>query len=185
MQKESMNLRNLYTLVMLLAITLMPLRVNADLLEEFAPLVAKITQKVPVDTKLAIVPFINSGGHTTELGAYFSQILGVVVSDQAGDLITVIAKEQLQVMLQEQNLRIEDVEALNKSQREKLAGVDTIMSGKITKLGDNYSLICKIIEVKTGKQLSSSLITIKPQEGFADLEKTIHSPISPKTYRYG
>ena len=146
---------------------------KADLPEDLKPLAAELIEKIPTDTKLAVLPLELNDRRKTELGVFVGNILGAVINNESDGKITAYERNQLETILQERDLTFDDLYSVEKEKLEKLKGVDSILTGTITKLGDNYNLLIKVIEISTGKQVATAYFTLKNDEGYEELYRTI------------
>jgi TolB-like protein len=118
---------------------------------------------------VAVVDFTDLQGNVTELGRFLSEELSVqLVADAKG--FEVIERTQLKVILKEHQLSSSGL--IDPSTAKKLgqiAGVDALVTGTITALGDTVRLSAKVVDTQTAKMIGATTYNIAKTRAIEDL----------------
>jgi len=132
--------------------------------------VAELSKSIVADAakfkkqKLAAVDFTDLSGNVTELGRFLAEELSVSLVI-TGSGLEIVDRTQLNKILQEQHLSFTGViEPAAVKKVGQIAGVDALIAGTITDLGDTIRLTLKIIATDTGSLVSAARTTI-PKTG--------------------
>lgn len=116
-----------------------------------------------------VVDFTDLQGQGTELGRFLAQEL----SDQlfaAAKTLSLVERANLKHLMREHKFAIEGlVDPETARKLGKLIGVDTVISGTVTPMGDSIRLSVRADAVETGKRVASQSATLPATQGLADL----------------
>ncbi len=130
----------------------------------FAETLAKFGRK-----NVAVVDFTDLQGNVTELGRYLAEQMSVALAltDKG---IEVIDRNHLKAILQENKLGtsglIDPSTALKLGQ---LAGVQVLVAGTLTPLGDSVQLALKALDATTARIIAASTIDVAKTKAIEDL----------------
>jgi len=118
---------------------------------------------------VTVIDFTDLQGTPTELGRFLAQEL----SDKlvgATNTISVVDRANVQFLLRENKLSIDRMLTPETSRKlGNLIGVDTIMIGTTTPIGDAFRLSVRAISVDTGRIVGSNAVTLSPSKDLAQL----------------
>jgi TolB-like protein len=125
-------------------------------------------------------------GRPTELGRYLAQEL----SDKlvgASDKVSVVDRANLLHLLRENKLSIEGLINPETSRRlGKLVGVDSILVGSITPIGDTFRVNVRVIGVETGKVVGAQATNLSATRDLLQLSnRGVASAAPDQVYRSG
>lgn len=116
-----------------------------------------------------VMDFTDIQGNRTELGRYLAQEL----SDQlisAAKKTTFVDRGNLQALLKENKLSVEGLVNSETSRKlGNLIGVDAIIFGTATPIGDKIKLSVRAVGVDTGKIMASQTAALPAKDGLADM----------------
>lgn len=119
--------------------------------------------------RLAVVDFTDLQGCVTELGRFIAEemALGFVTSKKP---IAVIDRTHLRTILQENKLAASGIiDPATARKLGEIAGVDALVTGTITPLGDSVRLVAKVIDTKTAQILAASSIDMARTKAIEEL----------------
>lgn len=161
-----------FMMICLLAIT--PL-VFANPVQSYEAEVRALAMKLASQLEAAgqrsgtVLDFTDLQGQRTELGRFLAQEF----SDQlvsANKKISFVDRANLQHLLRENKLAIEGlVDPTSSRKLGNLIGIDTIIFGTTTPIGDKIRLSVRAVAVETGKIVTSQAVTLPATGGLADL----------------
>lgn len=124
-----------------------------------APLVADRLDAAGKKT-VAVVDFTDLQMNVTELGRYLAEdFQGALVNAAKG--FRVIDRTHLKAILQENKLASTGIiDPATARQLGKIAGVDSLVTGSITVLGDSVRLSLKVLDVSTAEVLAMSSVDV-------------------------
>jgi hypothetical protein len=108
-------------------------------------------------------------GTPNELGRFLAQELSTQLVS-ASRQVSVIDRANLQVLLRENSLSMEGL--VNPSSSRKLGnltGIDTIILGTVTQLGDSIRLSVRAVSVETGRIVVSQSTTLPPNRSLTEM----------------
>ena len=111
-------------------------------------------------TSIAVVDFLNLKGEVTDGGRFFAEEFTVDLA-KAGKGFKVIERNRLKVILDE--LKLASTGIIDEKTARKLgqiAGVDAIITGTATPLGDRIRLSVKMLAVDTAQVIAARSVTI-------------------------
>jgi len=137
--------------------------------------IAKLSSAVAEDIvkagkqTLAVVDFTDLRGNVTELGRFIAEEISVKLAG-AGQGFEVMERNQLKKIIQEHKLGlIGGVVPLTTKKIGKLAGVDVLITGTITPIGDIVRLSVKILDTTTALIIGASAGNIPKINAIAEL----------------
>jgi len=129
---------------------------------------------------IAVVDFVDLQGNVTELGRFLAEEVSVAFAG-AGKGFEVVDRTHLKTILKEHKLA--ETGVIDPSTAKKLgqiAGVDALVTGTITPLGDSVRLSVKILVTATAKVIGASSCDIPKTKAISELiEKTIEGETKP------
>jgi hypothetical protein len=162
--------------VFMLALVFSPLLVLVCAALGYEAGIAELSKSIVADAakfqkqKLAVVDFTDLAGNVTELGRFLAEELSVSLV-LAGAGLEMVDRTQLNKIFQEQALSFSgaiDPAAVKKVGQ--IAGVDALIAGTITDLGDTVRLTLKIMATDTGRLISAARTNI-PKTGTISMLK--------------
>lgn len=183
-------MRRFFMSVFVLALVCSPTLVWAALGYEEG--IDELTKSIVTDAakfqkqKLAVVDFTDLAGNVTELGRFLAEELSVSLV-LTGKGLEMVDRTQLNRIFQEQALSFSgalDPTAVRKVGQ--IAGVDALIAGTITDLGDTVRLTLKIMATNTGRLISAARTTI-PKTGTISMlmEREVAVPRMPSAVGSG
>ncbi len=115
-------------------------------------------------TTVAIAEFVDLDGKVTSFGKFLAEEL--VTRLYKTKKLKVIERQRLDKVIAEQNLSLTEViEASSAKRIGRILGVDAIVTGTISELGNNFRINARIINTETGELLAAAGTTVaKDQE---------------------
>lgn len=115
-------------------------------------------------TTVAIADFVNLNGNSSNFGKFLAEEL--VTRLYKTRKLKVIERQRLDKVIAEQKLSLtEIIEASSAKRIGRILGVDAIVAGTISELGNNFRINARIISTETGELLAAAGATIaKDQE---------------------
>ena len=125
---------------------------------EIQNLSAKMAQKIVNSgkSKIAVVDFTDLKGNVTELGRFIAEEFSVALLESSQGF-EVVDRTHLQSILKEHKLS--ETGVIDPQTARKLgqfAGVDALVTGTITPLGESVRLAVKVLDVETAKVISAT-----------------------------
>lgn len=110
--------------------------------------------------KVAVTDFTDLQGNATQLGRFIAEELSIALSEDAKQF-EVIDRTSIRVILQENKLASEGlIDPASARKLGQIAGVDTIVSGTITPLGDSVHVGLKALDTESAKVIAGLTIEI-------------------------
>ena len=126
-------------------------------------------QKQTRSKKVAVVDFTDLQGNVTQLGRFIAEELSIALAGDAKDF-EVIDRSSIRVILQEHKLASEGViDPATAQKLGQIAGVDTLVTGTITPLGDSVHVGLKALDTETAKVLAGFTVEIPRTKAINDL----------------
>jgi TolB-like protein len=118
---------------------------------------------------VAVIDFTDLQGNVTELGRFLAEELSVdLVGDAKG--FEVIERTQLKTILQEHKLATTGlIDPQTARKLGQIAGVDALVTGIITPLGDSVRLSAKVLDTTTAKMIAASTVDIPKTRAVEEL----------------
>lgn len=131
---------------------------------------ASIGSKLEAERRaVAVVDFTDLQGNATELGRYLAEELSVALAVRASGY-RVVDRTHLRAILQEHKLAATGViDPATSRQLGKLAGVDTLITGTLTPLGDSIRLSVKALDAETASMVAATALNIPRTSAIDDL----------------
>ena len=109
---------------------------------------------------IAVVDFTDLQGNVTELGRFLAEELSVaLVGDARG--FEVIDRTSLKVILQEHKLASQGlIDPATARKLGQIAGVDTLVTGTITPLGESVHVALKVLDTTTAKMIAGFTVEV-------------------------
>ena len=141
---------------------------------EIQNLSAKMAQKIVNSgkSKIAVVDFTDLKGNVTELGRFIAEEFSVALLESSQGF-EVVDRTHLQSILKEHKLS--ETGLIDPQTARKLgqfAGVDALVTGTITPLGESVRLAVKVLDVETAKVISATSGNIPATDAIKTLMKT-------------
>lgn len=109
---------------------------------------------------VAVVDFSDLGGNINELGRFFAEELSIQISKTSRNFV-LIDRTHLKTLLSEHKLSMSGlVDPTTVKKLGQLIGVDAIITGTVTPLGNRYRISCKIISTDTAKIIAAESTNI-------------------------
>jgi TolB-like protein len=154
-------MRKLVSCVLFLGCILLPTQIRADdfqLPQITASLLKGIEQTGK--KRIAVVDFVDLDGNTSELGKFIAEELSVELTQSAVG-IEVVDRAHLKAILQEHKLKSEGLlDPATTKELGLLAGVDILVTGSITDLGDSVHIVAKALSTDTARIVAASSGTL-------------------------
>jgi TolB-like protein len=109
---------------------------------------------------LAVVDFTDLQGNVTELGRFIAEemALGLVTAKKQ---LSVIDRTHLRALLQEHKLASSGIiDPATARKLGEIAGVEALVTGTITPLGDSVRLVVKVLDTNTARILAASSVEL-------------------------
>ncbi|GEM_PF-870328 len=118
---------------------------------------------------VAVIDFTDLQGNVTELGRFLAEELSVdLVNDAKG--FEVIDRTHLKSILQEHKLATTGlIDPKTARKLGQIAGVDALVTGTITPLGDSVRLSAKVLDTTTARMFAASTVEIPRTKAIEDL----------------
>jgi curli biogenesis system outer membrane secretion channel CsgG len=117
----------------------------------------------------AVVDFADLQGTPNEVGRFLAQELSTQLVS-ATRQVSVVDRANLQVLLRENNLSMEGL--VNPSSSRKLGnliGIDTVILGTVTQMGDSIRLSVRAVSVETGRIVVSQSTNLPPNRSLTEM----------------
>ena len=150
-------MRKLVLRISLLFCALSPLQAHAQDIK-LPPIASSLLKGIEQTGKkrVAVVDFVDLDGNTSELGKFIAEELSVELTQSAVG-IEVVDRGHLKAILREHQLKSEGVlDPATTKQLGLLAGVDILVTGSITDLGDSVYIVAKALATDTGRIVAAS-----------------------------
>jgi TolB-like protein len=110
--------------------------------------------------RVAVVDFTDLQGNVTELGRFIAEELSINLA-RSEKQFEVIDRTHLKSLLEEHKFNMSGlVDPQTAKKLGKIAGVDAIVTGKLTPFGDNVRVSCTVISTATAKTLAAGKTSI-------------------------
>lgn len=140
--------------------------------------IAKTDKKI-----VAVVDFTDLQGNVTELGRFFAQEISTSIA-MAGQGFEVVDRTHLNSILAEHKLAEKGVIDPNTArQLGKIAGVELLITGTITPLGDNIRLNAMVLDTETAKIIAGAKENLPMTGTLASLSGSEIKNVSSKNVR--
>ncbi len=142
--------------------------------QELRDLATQLAQKITKSGKktVAVVDFTDLQGTVTELGRFLAEELSVCLSQQASGF-QVIDRTYLKTILREHKLDASGlIDPATASKLGEITGVQALITGTITPLGDNVSLSVKVLNATTEAIIAATITKIPRTEAINVLLNT-------------
>lgn len=114
--------------------------------------------------RIAVVDFTDLQGNVTELGRFIAEEFAVALLG-TGQKFEIIDRTHLQTLLKEHKLSSTGlIDPVTAQKLGEIAGVDALVTGTITALGESIRLSVKILDVKTAKLIGANVGNIPATE---------------------
>lgn len=161
--------------------------------QQFAACVGSIADSIagPGRKNVAVVDFTDLQGNATELGRTWAEEISLALAS-LGRGFKVIDRTHLKAILQEHRL---SATGLMDDQTVKrlgqFVGVDALVTGSITPLGDSMRLLAKVLDTKTAQLIAPCTVELPRTEAVDRLHARLISneskappPVGPRWYVY-
>ena len=110
--------------------------------------------------RVAVVDFTDLQGNVTELGRFIAEELSINLA-RSEKQFEVIDRTHLKSLMEEHKFNMSGlVDPQTAKKLGKIAGVDAIVTGKLTPFGDNVRVSCTVISTATAKTLAAGKTSI-------------------------
>lgn len=150
--------------------------------QDMRPTAASLATRIQASgrKKVAVVDFTDLQGNTTQLGRFIAEELSIALAGDANGF-EVIDRSSIRVILQEHKLSSEGlIDQATARKLGQIAGVDALVTGTITPLGDSVHVGLKALDTETAKVLAGLTVEIPRTGAINDLLGTT-APSSAET----
>ena len=110
--------------------------------------------------RIAVVDFTDLQGNITELGRFIAEELSIDLTNTARGFV-IIDRTHLKSLLREHKLSISGlIDPATAKKLGQIAGVDAIVTGSVTPLGNSVKVSCKVIATDTAMVIGASKVDI-------------------------
>ncbi|UCH93892.1 MAG: hypothetical protein JSV88_26995 [Candidatus Aminicenantes bacterium] len=174
-------LRNLISTVCLITFLISSAYATTDFDKEIDQLSCKIAEKIAAagKKKIAVVDFTDLDGTVTELGRFLAEEFSTALAG-TGKGFTVVDRIHLKTLLKEHKLSSTGLIDQNTiRQLGKIAGVDSLITGSLTPLGEIVRINVKVLDIETAALIDANRGNFAMTDAIKDLmRKGIISPVS-------
>jgi len=154
-----------------LALLLTAIAARSAFAQDLKTVSASLANRVAASGRktVAVIDFTDLQGNVTELGRFLAEELSVdLVNDAKG--FEVIERTQLKTILQEHKLAATGViDPQTARKLGQIAGVDALVTGTITPLGDSVRLSAKVLDTTTAKMIGAYTVDIPKTKAIEEL----------------
>jgi TolB-like protein len=147
--------------------------------QDMRPTAAALAAKIAAANrkKVAVVDFTDLQGNATQLGRFIAEELSIALAEDARQF-EVIDRTSIRVILQENKLASQGlIDPATARKLGQIAGVDTLVSGTITPLGDTVHVGIKALDTESAMVITGLTVEIPRTKAINDLlENTADSP---------
>ena len=143
-------------------VTICSIPIMAAVGQDMRPSSAALAARIASSNRktVAVVDFTDLQGNVTELGRFLAEELSVaLVGDAKG--FDVIDRTSIRVILQEHKLTSQGlIDPATARKLGQIAGVDTLVTGTLTPLGDSVHVTLKVLDTETAKMVGGFTVEI-------------------------
>jgi len=154
---------------------------TTDFDKEIDQLSGKIAEKIAAagKKKIAVVDFTDLDGSVTELGRFLAEEFSTALAGTGKGFI-VVDRIHLKTLLKEHKLSSTGLIDQNTIRRlGKIAGVDSLITGSLTPLGESVRINVKVLDIETASVIEANRGNIAMTDAIKDLmRKGIITPAS-------
>lgn len=122
---------------------------------------------------VAVIDFTDLEGNVTELGRFLAEELSVALFSDA-KTYSVVDRTHLKALLKEQKLATTGViDPQTARQLGKIAGVDTIVTGSLTVLGDTIRVAVKALDTESARMIGATTSDVAKTGAIASLSNIL------------
>ena len=173
--------KNLLIVVGLFTFFISSVYATTDFDKKIDQLSGKIAEKIATagKKKIAVVDFTDLDGSVTELGRFLAEEFSTALAG-TGKGFTVVDRIHLKTLLKEHKLSSTGLIDQNTIRRlGKIAGVDALITGSLTPLGESVRINVKVLDIETAAVIEANRGNIAMTDAIKDLMgKGIISPAS-------
>lgn len=139
--------------------------------QDMRPTAAALAAKIVAANrkKVAVVDFTDLQGHATQLGRFIAEELSIALAEDTRQF-QVIDRTSIRVILQENKLASEGIiDPATARKLGQIAGVDTLVTGTITPLGDSVHVGLKALDTQSAMVISGLTVEIPRTKAINDL----------------
>jgi TolB-like protein len=139
--------------------------------QDMRPTAAALAAKIAAANrkKVAVVDFTDLQGHATQLGRFIAEELSIALAEDARQF-EVIDRTSIRVIQQENKLASEGlIDPATARRLGQIAGVDTLVTGTITPLGDSVHVGLKALDTQSAMVISGLTVEIPRTKAINDL----------------
>lgn len=174
-------LRSLVSIFCLFTFLISPVYATTDFDKEIDQLSGNLAEKIAAagKKKIAVVDFTDLDGSVTELGRFLAEEFSTALAG-TGKGFTVVDRIHLKTLLKEHNLSSTGLIDQNTiRQLGKIAGVDALVTGSLTPLGESVRINVKVLDIETAAVIEANRGNIAMTDAIKDLmRKGIITPAS-------
>lgn len=176
------NARDAVSLLMVAAagVALFPLSASAQDLRQVS---AAIATRLETSSRksVAVIDFTDLDGNVTELGRFLAEELSVALFADAKSY-AVVDRTHLKALLKEQKLSSTGlIDPQTARQLGKVAGVDTIVTGSLTSLGDSVRVAVKALDTETARMIAATTVDVPRTGAITSLGDVLSPGSTPVT----
>jgi TolB-like protein len=173
--------RNLISTVCLFTFFISPVFATTDFDKEIDQLSGNLAEKIAAagKKKIAVVDFTDLDGSVTELGRFLAEEFSTALAGTGKGFI-VVDRIHLKTLLKEHKLSSTGLIDQNTiRQLGKIAGVDALITGSLTPLGESVRINVKVLDIETAAVIEANRGNIAMTDAIKDLmRKGIITPAS-------
>jgi TolB-like protein len=174
-------LRNLISTICLFTFLISSVYAATDFDKEIDQLSGKIAEKIAAagKKKIAVVDFTDLDGTVTELGRFLAEEFSTALAG-TGKGFTVVDRIHLKSLLREHKLSSTGLIDQDTIRRlGKIAGVDSLITGSLTPLGESVRINVKVLDIETAAVIDANRGNFAMTDAIKELmRKGIISPAS-------
>ena len=123
--------------------------------DELNAISQQLVQRLPGEPTVAVVDFRNLEGDVTKLGRFVAEEVSVFLLAASDDL-KLFDRGNLTTLLEEIQLSEDGAVTAETAKELQLAGVDILVTGRLTRLGDSLRLSIKALDTSTARVVAAA-----------------------------
>ena len=145
--------------------------VGPALAQDLKPVSASLAHRIEASGRktVAVIDFTDLQGNVTELGRFLAEELSVDLVNDAKSF-KVIDRTHLKAILHEHKLASTGlIDPQTARQLGRIAGVDALVTGTLTPLGDSVRLSAKVLDTETATMIAASTVNVPKTKAIEEL----------------
>ncbi len=181
------NLKGLFLIVISIIFSSAPFYASTGYEKEIDAISKIMTDKIAAagKKKVAVVDFTDLQGSVTELGRFLAEEFSVSLAS-AGKGFIVVDRTHLKTILKEHKLSSKGlIDPTTARKLGKIAGVEALVTGTLTPLGESVRISVKILDTETAAVIEANRGNIPMTNAIRELmQREVGSPTGPKPPGY-